>query len=665
MARTGISLAFVFLLKLSFVSPGLLQAQWMYNPTLNTPVVAGADVHWPTLRTTEDAAYFFWKMRDPVSGGISLMGQKLDRDGYRQWPWQGKKFGDMGSGNFTNYNFNAIALDSCILLAWQHDILFRDTVTVYAQCIDGNGTPMWPQPRIIRRQLLPLTGSSASALKMQPRNENEAWLAWLTDDYAIGYCSVGTDGSVAHCGTADTLAPDPYSYTFFRTFPDGRGGLYVLSLLQRKPGEPPYTEIRLRQVDSTGSCTAIGGQRLLTRNAHMLDMDAVCQRDSTIIIAWWEGLDGHCGHLQWTRLRHQRFTPSGQPLYANGGRTLFDSAYHPVRIDLCAAADSGVFACFGELYNGTSAENRMYMQHIANDGSLPWGPDGRLLSSSYISGHVLALFPADDGGIIASWQEDPRTGTRGTDIYTQRIDADGTVRWQSGGVPVSLVPWAQYHLSLAALGDSLVLCWNDKRQDSLGVYAALIDPDGGRIPVTLLSFDAVRTAEGSLLRWTAEGEEDAYAYRVQRTSGENAGEWTEIGTVASTGKHGRQKHRFVDASPPAGTLRYRLACLHHDGSTVYSPVVTLHPDAAALDPWLDLYPQPARSHATISLQSAQPGTLSVYDAMGREQRRFSYSAGATALHWDLTARNGRRVAPGIYYLRTNGAEPHTRAFIIR
>lgn len=665
MARIGISFVCIFLLKLSLVLTGPLQAQWIYNPTLNTPVVAGTDAYCPTLCTTKESAYTFWKERDSMSGDFALMGQKLDRDGYRQWPWKGKKFGDTGNGHITNPNFNAIVLDSCILLAWQHSILFRDSVTVYAQCIDHDGTPLWPQPRIIRRQLLALTGTGARALQMHPRNESEAWLAWLTDDYAIGYCSVGTDGSVTHRGTADTVPQDPYSYTFFNTFPDGRGGLYVISVLKRKPGEPPYTEIRLRHVDSTGLCTAIGGQRTMTRNVHLLDQDAACLRDSTIIISWWEGLDGHNGHLQWARLRHQRFTPSGQPLYAGGGRTLVDSAYYPVRIDLCVAADSGVFACFGEPFNGTSVENRIYMQHIANDGSLPWGPDGRLLSSGLISGHALAQFPMEDGGIIVSWQEAPRTRTRGTDIYTQRIDANGTVRWQSGGVPVSLVPWGQHSLSVAALGDSLVLTWSDKRQDSLGVYAALIDPDGGRIPVTLLSFDALRTTHGCLLRWTAEGEEDAHAYRVQRASGENAGEWTDIATVASTGMHGRQQHRFVDTAPPPGTLRYRLACLHYDGSTVYSPVVTLREGAAAQDLRLDLYPQPARTHATISLQSAQPGTLIVYDAMGRERRRFSYAAGATALHWDLTGKNGQRVAPGIYYLRTAGMQPHTRAFIVR
>ncbi|MBU0510024.1 T9SS type A sorting domain-containing protein [bacterium] len=68
------------------------------------------------------------------------------------------------------------------------------------------------------------------------------------------------------------------------------------------------------------------------------------------------------------------------------------------------------------------------------------------------------------------------------------------------------------------------------------------------------------------------------------------------------------------------------------------------------------YPNPFNPATTITYEVAQPGplTLTVYNVLGKEVRRFEMNAraaGPQRLIWDGTARSGESVASGLYFIR--------------
>jgi hypothetical protein len=70
-------------------------------------------------------------------------------------------------------------------------------------------------------------------------------------------------------------------------------------------------------------------------------------------------------------------------------------------------------------------------------------------------------------------------------------------------------------------------------------------------------------------------------------------------------------------------------------------------------------PNPSRGSAQLSLEvsSATALQIDIYDAMGRRVRalaRGSFEPGRHTIEWDGTSDSGRRVEPGLYFVRASG-----------
>lgn len=87
-----------------------------------------------------------------------------------------------------------------------------------------------------------------------------------------------------------------------------------------------------------------------------------------------------------------------------------------------------------------------------------------------------AVVPDGAGGMIVVW-EDSRNGN--SDIYAQRISAEGSTQWTSGGVPIAVQPATQRRPQLVSDGaGGAVMVWEDFRASPARVYAQHIGADG-------------------------------------------------------------------------------------------------------------------------------------------------------------------------------------------
>jgi len=97
------------------------------------------------------------------------------------------------------------------------------------------------------------------------------------------------------------------------------------------------------------------------------------------------------------------------------------------------------------------------------------------------------------GGAIICWN-DERVQASSSDIYAQRIDKDGFIRWVVNGIVVSAAPFSQSKPEMVSDGvGGAIIVWTDNRYGINDVYAQRIDSSGN----ILWAENGVPVAEGS------------------------------------------------------------------------------------------------------------------------------------------------------------------------
>ncbi len=128
-----------------------------------------------------------------------------------------------------------------------------------------------------------------------------------------------------------------------------------------------------------------------------------------------------------------------------------------------------------------SVGNQLLLQRIDANGASQWAsPAG--VTSAYgpstcgnddVRQCAMQLVSDLAGGAIAVWH------STGADLFAQRVNADGTVAWATGGVPVCTDPSDQYHLRAASDGfGGVITTWSDYRNGTDDIYAQRVDASG-------------------------------------------------------------------------------------------------------------------------------------------------------------------------------------------
>ena len=80
------------------------------------------------------------------------------------------------------------------------------------------------------------------------------------------------------------------------------------------------------------------------------------------------------------------------------------------------------------------------------------------------------------GGAIVTWY-DSRNGS--TDIYTQRVNASGSVQWAADGVAISTATGAQQYPTITSDGaGGAIVTWSDNRSGNYDIYVQRVNTSG-------------------------------------------------------------------------------------------------------------------------------------------------------------------------------------------
>lgn len=135
----------------------------------------------------------------------------------------------------------------------------------------------------------------------------------------------------------------------------------------------------------------------------------------------------------------------------------------------------GAIIAWVDYRNGKDAD--IYAQRIDANGTVKWTADGVPICKSPNDQINPAIVIDGAGGAIIAWGDNPSISD--WNIYAQRIDANGNVQWTNNGVAIctaSNTQWIPVIVSDNAGG--AIVAWDDSRGSDWDIYAQRIDGYG-------------------------------------------------------------------------------------------------------------------------------------------------------------------------------------------
>ena len=161
------------------------------------------------------------------------------------------------------------------------------------------------------------------------------------------------------------------------------------------------------------------------------------------------------------------------------------------------------------------------------------------------------------------------------------------------------------------------------------------------LPIELLYFTATAAYPDVLLTWATASEHDNDHFVVERSW--NAEDWEPIATVPGAGNSlGTITYSDRDEDPLPGTSYYRLQQVDYDGTSTFSPPVSVRMNVLAA---VTAFPNPSTGLIHITGLSSTEG-LTLTDMKGVVQQ--------VPVHLDgnMITLDGRDLAAGIYQVHT-------------
>ena len=170
----------------------------------------------------------------------------------------------------------------------------------------------------------------------------------------------------------------------------------------------------------------------------------------------------------------QRVDADGNLLWLNTGMPVCTAAFSQSTPFIVSDGAGGVVIAWQDFRSGSTSD--IYAQRIDANGFIQWTADGIALCTGQTSLVLGWMIEDGAGGAIVAWH-DRRDFTNG--IFAQRINSGGTVMWTANGVTVSSEAGHQQNARLASDGaNGAIIAWEDSRNGANDIYAQRVDASG-------------------------------------------------------------------------------------------------------------------------------------------------------------------------------------------
>jgi hypothetical protein len=190
-----------------------------------------------------------------------------------------------------------------------------------------------------------------------------------------------------------------------------------------------------------------------------------------------------------------------------------------------------------------SGDRDVYAQRINASGFAQWTNNGLPISTG--NGDQWPTIVSDGvGGAILTWS-DQRSGYYNTDIYAQRVNANGVAQWVTAGVPICTASGNQFVSTIVSDGaGGAIITWRDERNGSYDIYAQQINASGfvqwasDGVAVSVAShyrspITSVSDGMGGVIITWLDSRSSSYDIYAQRINASGVAQWTIDGVPIS------------------------------------------------------------------------------------------------------------------------------------
>jgi hypothetical protein len=605
------------------------------------PLCAAADDQYGAEIVSDGAGGAIVLWRDLRGGGVwyGLYAQRVNALGIPQWTADGVAVTPT-IGIIPDMQKYSIASDGAggAIVAWSTFAGRLSTVDVNAQRLNASGTLQWTANGVAL--------GTAAYNQHTPRATSDgaggAIVVWVHEAGAgsrliyaqrlndSGAAQWAADG-VRICASA-SLHKEP------AVMSDGAGGAIVA---WQSVGAPQTYDLYVQRVNASGTrqwttsdvalCTAAGDQ-----GYHAITSDG----SGGAIVAWQDSRSGG------TDIYARRVNASGAVLWTANGVSICTAAgyqYAP------ALASDGAGGAIVTWYDDRSGNYDIYAQRVNASGAVLWTANGVPICTAAGEQYNSKIISDGAGGAIVTWQ-DSRSGA--FDIYTQRINASGTVLWPADGVPICTAAGHQYSPAITSDGASgALVAWEDRRSGTYDLYVQRVCEGVAPVATLLQSSSALCTGSGVDIAWTLSSMDEGAEFIIARSAGESR-RFADIRSAAITRVELSFAYKDTDVEPGT-TYRYRVDILTRSGrSNLFEtgPVTTPGMSFALFQN----EPNPFNPSTTIRYYLPEIASirLEVYSASGTRIAVLAdgiQQKGAHVVSWDGRDRNGAAVSSGVYF----------------
>jgi len=453
----------------------------VYSPTVVTDGAGGAIVIW-------------------VGGGVSA--QRIDRFANIMWTagdavLSSRSGGQGGLSSISDGSGGAI-------VAWSDSRNGGGDWDIYAQRVDGDGNVLWQAHGV------PIYSGPGNAIwpVVVPDGSDGAIITWQDPRATANIYAQRVDAAGDTLWAMDgvpvcTAVNNQYQPV---AISDGAGGAFIVWQDRRSVSN---WDIYGQRIDGTGAGLWIAdGIPVCTDPLGQYSPVLVTDGTGGALVAWEDNRDGN-GDIYGQRL----YPANGWGMWGNNGLAICTESNQQGTPKIVPDDAGGMIVAWQDGRNPVTNNYDLYAQRVDPDGLILWSTDGVAISTAPgLDDDKAPGRPVSDGagGMIIAW-EDWRSVTIYSDVYAQRIDRDGNIRWDTDGSPVSLAESDQYspELLVTDAGDVIVV-WEDGRNQTAGtkIYGQRLEIHKGNwgfVAGEISSVADVAADQGGkvLVEWTA------------------------------------------------------------------------------------------------------------------------------------------------------------------
>jgi hypothetical protein len=412
---------------------------------------------------------------DHRNGNYDIYAQRVDSSGIRQWI-SGSDSNGVIICDETGYQHKCKILADGFnggIIIWQDKKVSPNDWDIYAQKVNSSGERQWS----------PLNGILAWDGWIEINHEivsdgsGGAIITYRDESPYKIYAQKITSSGILEWGAGAKIVSDVSEYPKNpKVSADGTGGAIIVWWDERQVSPDTSYDIYAQKIDSDGNrqwgssdlcvCSKVNDQQ---------DSRVISDGSGGAIIVWDDDIYGNGSYY---KVYAQRVNSSGTLEWGPDGICICDEI--SVYPEIIADDSDGDIIIWQDYRSGSNLD--IYAQRINSSGELQWEANGVPICNAVGNQSNHKVIADGFGGAIVTW-DDQRDGRH--DIYGQRVDNDGSIHsgWALDGVLVCDTTNAGFGIYPRIVADGsggAIITWQDTRNpdNNSDIYAQRITADG-------------------------------------------------------------------------------------------------------------------------------------------------------------------------------------------